>query len=47
MFKNEGWIVEIYNSYCSKAKDKKEDYNYLGMAINSIKKGSECYGVCQ
>lgn len=48
MFKKENWILEIYNSYCQKDKSKRADeFNFMGMAISSLKSKQVSYGVCR
>lgn len=45
-FKHEGWIMEIYNTYSKSRREKNsaESFDFIGMALNSIKSKKVSYG---
>lgn len=45
IFKKETWIVEIYNSYSK--KQSTDNYNFIGIALNSLKQKQVNYGLCR
>lgn len=49
IFKKEGWIMEIYNSYCQKSKQKQDvdGLRILGIALGSLRQKKVQYGMCQ
>ena len=49
IFKKEGWIMEIYNSYCQKSKQKQDvdGLHILGIALGSLRQKKVQYGMCQ
>ena len=49
LFGKEGWIMEIYNSFCQKSKQKQEvdGLQILGMALGSLRQKKVQYGMCQ